>query len=163
MSNQTPKQTLTGSAADFPLPSNPDRAIEQMMDVIGRLRGVLLDEIDALEKTDMERFSGLQDRKVKMARQYQAGVIQIIGRKDEMKSASAALKRRLEEMRVEFGAVSQKNIALIDRVRRGMQSLGERIMEIARETALREQQFAYGARGHMSNGGKATMGINESV
>lgn len=145
------------------LPNDPNRAMQEMMVVIDRLRGSLEEETAALKKADTKTFLSLQDQKLDVAYDYLDGMNQLIARKDELKNASPALKNKLEEMRISFSETAQENHAALERMKNGMKRLGERIMETARESSRKQKQIIYGGNGQMQAGLKTTMGINESA
>lgn len=145
------------------LPSNPNKAMQEMMGIIDRLRHTLIEETDALKETDTQAFMALQDNKLDVARDYLDGMSQMLSRKEELKNADPSLKDRLEKMRVEFSDTAHENHAALGRMRNGMKRLGEHIMDKAREAAKKEEQLIYGSTGHMQSSLKATMGVNESA
>lgn len=148
---------------DFVLSNDPHRAIMEMMQTIDALRGVMIQETAALDKSDTEAFFGLQDQKLGIARDYQSGMSQLLARKDEIRSADPTLRTRLEAMQKNFHDTAIENRKSIERMRKGMERLGERIMRFARAAAEKETRLVYGATGQMQAGGKASMGINESA
>jgi hypothetical protein len=145
------------------LARDPNKAMQEMMTTIDSLRHSLLAETAALKDADTKQFMALQDRKLDVARDYLDGMAQLLARKDELKNADPKLKEKLEAMRLEFAETAQENHAALQRMKHGMQRLGERIMEGAREAARKEEQFVYGASGQMQSGSKATIGINASA
>lgn len=162
--NKTPIETNTvKSQPRYMLSSNPNKAMQEMMSTIDRLRSSLIEETKALKEADTKTFLSLQDHKLDVARDYLDGMSQMLARKDELKAADPALTDRLEKMRVEFSDIAHENHAALERMKNGMKRLGERIMETARDAAKREDQLIYGSTGHMQSGLKATIGINESV
>jgi hypothetical protein len=163
---QTPKPQTTAAkneARDFVLSHDPHRAILEMMQTIDALRGVMIQETAALDKSDTDGFFSLQDQKLMIARDYQSGMSQLLARKDEIRTADPTLKARLEAMQKTFHATAVENRQSIDRMRKGMERLGDRIMRFARKAAEKETRLVYGATGQMQAGGKASMGINESA
>ncbi len=150
-------------ARGFILSQDPHKAILEMMQTIDALRGVMVQETAALDTADNDRFFKLQDDKVRIARDYQSGMIQLLERKDSLRTADPTLKNRLEAMQENFHATAVENRKSIERVRKGMERLGDRIMRMARAAAEKETRLVYGASGLMQEGGKASMGINESA
>lgn len=145
------------------LSRDPNKAMQEMMFTIDRLRTSLLQETSALKDADTQSFLAMQDNKLDIARDYLEGMNQLISRKDELKNADEQLKDRLEEMRIDFGNIAHDNHAALSRMKNGMKRLGDRIMEAARETARKEKQFVYGANGHLQESTSGTIGINESA
>ncbi len=162
---QTDNKTITKApeAPRYVLSTDPNKAMQEMMLTIDRLRASLIEETAALKDADTKTFLSLQDKKLDVARDYLDGMTQMLARKDELKAADPTLRDRLEKMRIEFSDTAHENHAALERMRNGMKRLGERIMETAREAAKKEDQLIYGSNGHMQSGLKATIGINESV
>lgn len=162
---QTDNKTITKKpdAPRYVLSADPNKAMQEMMLTIDRLRASLIEETTALKDADTKTFLSLQDKKLDVARDYLDGMTQMLARKDELKAADPTLRDRLEKMRIEFSDTAHENHAALERMRNGMKRLGERIMETAREAAKKEDQLIYGANGHMQSGLKATIGINESA
>ncbi|MCI5060243.1 MAG: flagellar protein FlgN [Alphaproteobacteria bacterium] len=168
MQNQTHTPSTESTTAPpapkaLRLSRDPNKAINEMMVTIDALRNSLVEETNALNEADTQTFMSLQDNKLHIAGDYLEGMSQLLARKDELKSADPKLKKRLEEMRKDFADIAHENHAALQRMQNGMKRLGERIMEKAKEAAKKEKQIIYGASGHMKQGLKASIGVNESV
>jgi len=165
--NDSQKTSLPeGMIAERPrrrLPNDPNRAMQEMMVIIDRLRSSLVEETSALRQADTKTFLSLQDKKLNVAHDYLEGMNQLMARKDDMKKADPKLQDKLEEMRIEFSETAQENHAALERMKSGMKRLGERMMEVARESSKKQKQIIYGGNGQMQAGLKTTMGINESA
>lgn len=162
--NTLPPATDTKTETrEFILSHDPHKAILEMMQTIDALRGVMVQETAALDNTDTEKFFALQDDKLRVARDYQSGMTQLLARKDTLRHADPTLKSRLEALQKNFHATAIENRKSIERMRKGMERLGDRIMRIARAAAEKETRLVYGSTGQMQAGGKASMGINESA
>lgn len=161
----TPPATTDGKpeAREYILSNDPHKAILEMMQTIDALRNVMIQETAALDNTDTDKFFSLQDDKLRVARDYQSGMSQLLDRKESLRAADPTLKKRLEAMQQTFHATAVENRKSIERMRKGMERLGDRIMRIARQAAEKETRLVYGATGQMQAGGKASMGINESA
>lgn len=147
----------------YVLPNDPNKAMQEMMTTIDRLRLSLIEETRVLKDADTKSFLSLQDKKLDIARDYLDGMTQLLSREDELKNADPTLKDRLEKMRIEFADTAHENHAALERMKNGMKRLGERIMETAREAARKEDQIVYGASGQMQSGLKASIGVNKSA
>ena len=167
MHNNTRQQNGSNNAEQkrphVKLSRDPNKAMQEMMLTIDKLRTSLLEETSALKDADTKSFMSMQDKKLGIARDYLEGMHQLIARKDELKNADERLKDRLEEMRIDFGNIAHDNHAAINRMKHGMKRLGDRIMEAARDTARKERQFFYGPNGHLQNSTGGTIGVNESA
>jgi len=162
----TTERALNGEEAlkqDFILSKSPEKAMQEMMEKIDRLRSVYTEETDALLQTDTMKFLQLQDKKVVAAQDYQAGVAQIVARKEEMKQAVPGIREALQKKQDEFAVIAIKNIEALTRMRRTVQRLGEHLTTAAR-TAIEKKGVNYGATGSI-NRPKHTVsiGINESA
>lgn len=147
----------------FKLPRDPNKAMQEVMFTIERLRSALLEETAALKDADTKTFLSLQDNKVDIARDYLEGMSQLIARKDELKTADENIKKKLEEMRNDFANIAHENHAALSRMKNGMKRLGDRIMEAARDTARKQKQFSYSANGCLQNSTNGTIGVSESA
>lgn len=163
LKNTAPKQPQEPVRKKYVLPSNPNKAMQEMMTTIDKLRLTMVEETNVLKDADTKTFLAMQDKKIDVARDYLEGMTQLIARKEELKKADPALTQRLEKMRLQFAETVHDNHAALARMQNGMKRLGERIMETAREAARRQEQIVYGANGHMLSGSKATIGVNESA
>ncbi len=147
----------------YVLSPDSNKAMQEMMGTIDRLRLSLTEETAALKDADTPTFMALQDQKIDVARDYLDGMTQMLARKDELKEADPTLKKRLEEMGKQFSETVHDNHAALGRMKNGMKRLGDRIMETARAAAKKEEQLVYGAGGQMESGLKASIGINRSA
>lgn len=146
-----------------PLPQNPNAAMIEMMYIIDNFRTVMVRESEALESADAPAFLELQDEKLTVARQYERGMSDLLDRKDEIRAADPTLHNRLQAMQNGFHEVTLRNLEGLERMRNGTQRLHEKIMLAARDSAMNEQRFAYGASGTMQGGGRASIGVSEKV
>lgn len=163
MTTERTLNTAEAQKSNFILSKNPERAMQEMMETIDRIRSVYTEETDALLQTDTMKFLQLQDKKVAAAQDYQAGVAQIVARKDEIKKAVPGLHTALQKKQEEFAVIAVKNIEALTRMRRTVQRLGEHLTAAAR-TAIERKSVNYGATGSI-NRPKHTVsiGINESA
>ncbi len=149
-----------------PLPADPDRAMQEMMNIIDNLRGIYVKETDALTHADTDLFLKIQDEKLEAAKQYQRGIEFILDNKSDMRAAHPNLKTRLQAMQEEFAELSQRNMEAIRRMQRCTQRLGETIMNAAREESRKTRAFSYAENGAIaaSDRKSVSMGsINETA
>lgn len=147
----------------FVLSGDPNKAMQQMMDTIDSLRNLYVEENEALEAADTKRFLSLQNRKVSVARDYQAGAAQLIERKDELQHIDTVLKQQLMGKQEEFSGIVAENLKAMDRLRRGVQRLNDRIMTSAREAA-QTKNVNYSEKGKLNkNERSVSIGLSESV
>lgn len=168
MNNKTllNKNNLNNAPTDeaFILSRDPHKAMREMMATIDELRGIYESENDALSRGDTKRFIALQDSKLIVARQYQLGAEQMLARRDEMNVISDELRTSLKERQEQFSDIARDNLRALNRARKGVKRLGNRIMETARKAARTEQRVKYGSSGHLEeNDGRVSIGVNESA
>jgi hypothetical protein len=143
---------------------DPTIALQDMMQTIDALRNVYVEETMALMACDTKTFFSLQDRKIETAQKYHDGFTEVLSRKDEMLTVHPDLKKLFGRKQTEFSKVAAENLEALARMRRTSERLGRRIMEVARETVIRESS-AYGASGSMAHhrNKPITTGVNESA
>ncbi len=163
----TTDKAMTGGNAkkgDFILSSDPNRAMQEMMQAIDALRAVYVEENAALGRADGRAFMAVQEKKILVARQYQRGAAQILERKEDIaKKLDPRLRHALQKKEQEFAVVSRQNLENLDRMRRGTQRLSERIVQATRDM-VRKDTHCYGARGHLEPNERAvSVRLNESA
>lgn len=145
------------------LSGDPDKAMQQMMDTIDSLREIYVEENKALLASDTQTFLRLQKKKISAARRYQTGAEQMRGRKDELQHIDNALKQQLISKQEEFSGIMAENLKAIDRMRRGVARLNDRIMSSARESA-QKNNINYSEQGRLNkNERPVSIGLSESV
>lgn len=163
MATDKSMNTSQERARAFTLSGDPHKAMQQMMETIDQLRTVYLEENAALEQADTQKFLSLQDRKIAAARRYQAGTEQIVERKSDLQHIDNALKQQLFSKQEEFAGVIAENLRGLDRIRKGVQRLNNRIMTSAREAA-QVKNVNYSAKGKLNkNERPVSIGISESA
>jgi len=152
------------SREKFALSSDPKRAIQDMMQTIDALRNVYVAETMALAASDTPAFLGLQDQKIEAAQNYHTGISEFLTRKDEIMMVHPDLKSLIRKKQEEFSDVARENLDALDRMRRTVDRMGNRIMQAARDASTREG-VTYGKSGNMSGykNKPVTMGLNESA
>lgn len=155
----------TQRSQDYTLPANPDKAMQEMMNTIDALRSVYMEETQALEASDTNTFLDLQDRKFESARLYQRGIEEILARKDEMRGADPALKKRLEGMQADFSDLAATNMKALKRMQKTMNRLGDRVRSAAKDAVNKQRATSYGESGalHSHEGRLLSTGISETA
>lgn len=151
------------SAADFVLSRNPERAMQEMMEAIAALRAIYAEETKFLTALDTKAFVALQPRKNAAIAKYQAGIQQIIARREEFKKTKPESRVQLITMQEEFFALTSVNLKALDVLNKSVQRLGNRIMLAARK-AVQKNGVNYSKSGNMANGERiVSIGINQSA
>ncbi|MCB9982319.1 MAG: hypothetical protein H6861_01420 [Rhodospirillales bacterium] len=154
----------SGSTRKF-LSADPNKAMQEMMDVIDHMRGVYIRETDALEHMDTKGFLALQDEKIQATNIYKSGIEDILQRKNEMKSVQPNLKKQLERMQAEFAALSSQNMVALKRMQRTMERLGQTVQKAAKESVNRQRAFSYTPSGQLQHDERKgiSTGISETA
>jgi len=149
--------------ADFTLSANPDVAMQEMMDAIDNLRNVYIEETEALQNVDTMKFLQLQDKKISAARDYQAGVEQIVQRRDQFKDTPPTTREQLKQKQEEFSTLTSANLEALNRMTKTVRRLGDRVMGAARDVAQKDSPN-YGSNGNISkNKRTVSISLNESA
>ncbi len=153
--NQTPNPVLS---------AHPAEALQDMMQTLDSLRTVYEEETKALQLSDIKAFFALQNKKIAAAQNYHAGIAELVERKEEMLFVHPDMKSLFSRKHDEFSTVARDNIEALDRMRRTVDRLGNRMVRAARDSAARDS-VSYGAQGHLtgSRNKPVTMGMNESA
>jgi hypothetical protein len=146
------------------LSANPVQALQDMMKTLDNLRAVYEEETRALRLSDIKAFFALQNKKIAAAQEYHAGIAELVNRKDELLIVHPDMKSLFNRKHDEFSAVAHDNIEALDRMRRTVDRLGNRMVRAARDSAARDS-VSYSAHGHLtgSRNKPVTMGMNESA
>jgi len=147
------------------LARDPKRAMQEMMDIIDHLHGIIDDETRALESADTKTFLGLQEKKLIAAQAYHDGTTQIISRKEEFVDIRDTFKKKLENKQEAFHASTELNMKKLKSMSRGLQRMTNLLMENAREQGRKMQTLGYTASGviESAEGKKLSIGLNESA
>lgn len=158
------KQHAQETAQKSFLSQDPAKAMQEMMAIIDVLRSVYVEETAALKAADTKTFFSLQDRKIEAAQNYHAGLSETLIRKDEISKIRPQMKSMFGQKQEEFSVIAKENLEALDRMRRTADRLGKRIMQTARDTALRDS-VSYGVNGNLTayKNKPVTMGLNESA
>lgn len=152
------------NAENFALSADPKQAMQDMMQTIDALRNVYVAETAALKSSDTDTFLTLQDEKIIAAQRYHNGISDFLSRKDEILLVHPDLKSMIRRKQEEFSVVAKENLDALDRMRRTVERMGNRIMQSARDAATRDS-VSYNPNGNMSGyrNKPVTMGLNESA
>jgi len=156
----------TNNAIDtktFILSSDPERAMQQMMETIDTLRDIYVEENEKLQSSDANGFLGLQDKKIEAVRHYHDGAQQLLQRKDDLAHIDQAVKDQLTEKQEEFTGIMSENLKAIDRLRNSVGRLNDRIMSTARNEA-QKKNINYSKQGTINKNERSiSIGVSESV
>ncbi len=148
------------------LAKDTNKALDEVAMTVKNLGKIYEEEIIALEKVDNNAFLELQGKKLAAAREYQHDMGQMLARKNEIKSASPAIKNKLRKLQEDFADLSRKNMEAIERMQRCTERLGNTLRSAVIRDAQRESGYGYSENGAISN--KATRraissGLSETV
>lgn len=166
--NRSEHQNTNAPAAGLlqALPSDPNKAMQQMMDTIDQLRNVYEQETEALGNVDTKSFLALQDDKQRAAEIYKNEVEEALTRKEELRKADPALKRNLEKMQADFSELSHKNMEALKRMQKTMDRLSGTLRGAAKEAVEKQRTFSYNQNGYVQSNKKkriSTGSISETA
>jgi uncharacterized protein YbjQ (UPF0145 family) len=148
---------------EFVLSRHPEKAMQEMVQAIEALRAFYAEENAALLAADTKLFMTMQDRKIRVVKNYHAGVQQIIARRDEFTNISPVLRRHLHALHEDFTRVTDVNLKALERMTKSVQRLGARIMHAARES-VQKKSVNYGKSGNINKIERAvSIGFSESA
>lgn len=147
------------------LSNDPKKAMQEMMDTIDQMRGVYLEETDALERMDAKAFLSLQDQKLQATDTYRLAIEDILARKKEMRTVDPAMKQELARMQRDFSDLSGRNLTALKRMQKTMVRLGETIQTAAKDSINKDRAVSYGESGRLeSNEAKrVSIGVSETA
>jgi len=155
--SQYKKQKQT--AAPGALSRDPGIAVQEVMHTIEILREIYVRETNALESSDTPTFLALQDRKLEVARLYQAQIETLLTRKNELQQVNPKIKAQLSEMQKEFSDLVSQNRSALQRMQRTITRLGETLRKAAKEAVSKERTYNYGESGRVEDKGKKTVSM----
>ena len=159
------RQTLEQAQTVTVLNADPNKAMQEMMDMIDRMRGVYESETDALERFDAKGFLAVQEEKLEVTNAYRAGVEDILRRKSEMRDVDSNMKRQIEKMQRDFADLSVKNMSALKQMQKTMERLGETVQKVAKDAVNKENAFSYGDSGRLNQDEKkrVSIGVSETA
>ena len=135
------------TAGNF-LPADADRALEVLLSLLLDLKNVQLQELEALKAQDMNAFMNLQPQKVRVARDYEIGVKEIMVRADMMKKASKPLRELVMKQQEEMTIIANKAERALLNASQAVRRVNERLMKAAR-AAVKIEKVNYDNKGSM--------------
>lgn len=145
------------------LSENPNKALEETLQIIDSLQIVLEEEYQAAQSNNVRVFTILQERKIEAARRYQNAIEQIMRRKAEFETADPALKEQVKAKQAEFRALTQRNISSLELLRKSFERLSNRIMKAVQDS-VQPKNTKYSAAGHIEKSNRSvSISINESA
>jgi len=148
------------------LSGDPNTALRQMMSTIEKLQSVYKHETEVLNATDSNAFMDTQDKKISAIKEYQAGMSQLLNRREELGKADPSLKARLKDMHAKFSQQSRQNLEALARMKRCTERLGNTLRQAAISEAQQQRTYSYGQSGTISGSARnkaVSSGISETA
>lgn len=121
--------------------------VQEILSVITAFSNLLVKETEALRKADFKTVDTLQADKRVFAKQYDAKVIALVARKDELLTLDLAVREMLVKERTRFNKVLSENMHALELAQNSTKRLVNRILEVARQSIMDEQQTNYSKTG----------------
>lgn len=131
------------------LPRDPNKAIGEIIQVIGNLHDVYERETQALEASNTKAFMAVQDEKLEAARKYQLSIGEFMKRRTEMKAADPQVNIKLQVLQEKFRDLTLKNKTALEQMQRSVERLGNTLRGIAKEAVQKDRVFSYGENGQI--------------
>ncbi len=148
------------------LPKDTNAALLEMTHTIKKLGGIYVEETEALNNIDNDRFLAIQENKLTVAQEYRENMVQMLDRKDEVSKSSPAMKRNLQKIYEEFQEISRKNMESLVRMQKCTESLGNTLRSAAIRDAHKQNGYSYGDNGSISKTSRkkpVSSGLSETV
>ncbi len=138
-------------------------AVDRFIITVSQLEAVLAEETDCLKVADRNGFLKLQDRKMEVAQNYQKDIFEVKNVAKSLKEKYPNLVPYLQEKQQGLNKIISANEAALKRMEQSTRRLSERIMDVARRTAIEQNSFVYGSAGELNDKNRASMGVSESA
>lgn len=151
-------------SAQVPMPPPHEKALLNILDNMEELSTLYIQELDAIELRDMQKFSSLQPHKDRLVKDCEIRMSEISRQASLMKTISPALKERVvvaENTLRELAGKSQRACRVRAETMKRVQS---RLLEAARHIMMADQKL-YNSKGKSSVGKNKPVAtaINEAI
>jgi hypothetical protein len=125
---------------------------------------VLSHETQAVKAIDINAFTALQEKKSALFEQYQTDINALLLRKDELKTLPDPVKEKIRLWERELSVARLENMSHLERAGKSFARLRDRIVQVAKESALRTHA-RYGASGSLELNSRRTIstGVQDHV
>lgn len=158
MNQQTPPPALTAPSGTSPA------AINSIILSAENLTEIIEKETACLRVADSHGFKSLHAQKESFAHSYEAQFQKLIANKGELKALAPEDLQRLTQARKKMTDASIENFAAMERTKRSLNRLSERIMKLARNQSQHNTNL-YSSSGalYSSQGTAKSIGIGEDA
>jgi hypothetical protein len=122
--------------------------LARLENTVKALIDLLRAETIAIKAIDMRTFGKLHQSKELLLGAYQSDMQTLLGRKGDLKNLPERAKDSIRRFENDMAAVRVENLSALERAGKSFSRLRDRIVYIARETAIR-QSAQYGADGQL--------------
>ena len=144
---------------------SPEHVLTSLLGLMGSLKNIYTEEVDAMKRNDTKTFMELQPDKQALTRDYEMRVKEIQARAAAIKESDPALRQRVIEEQNELHILADRSQQAALRMAEAIRRLQERLMFAARE-AIAQEKIQYTQRGSMHGadiGKPIATAINEAI
>lgn len=155
----------TITAGNAPHATSPEYVLTSLLGLMGSLKSIYTEEIDAMKRNDTKTFMELQPDKQALTRDYEMRVKEIQARAAAIKESDPILRQKVIAEQTELEILADRSQQAALRMAEGIRRLQERLMFAARE-AIAQEKIQYTHRGslHGADIGKPiATAINEAI
>jgi hypothetical protein len=116
---------------------NLDPTLHRLESTVQAIMALLSRETAAVKAIDLTTFSTLQAAKNTLLDTYQADIKTLVAHKDHLKTLPEATKTRIRDMERDLSVARMANLSALERAGKSFTRLRDRIVAVARDTALR--------------------------
>tara|TARA_R110002124_G_scaffold64985_2_gene177251 strand:- start:62683 stop:63159 length:477 start_codon:yes stop_codon:yes gene_type:complete len=158
MNQQTPPPALPAPSGTSPA------AINGIISSAENLTEIIQQETACLRAADSNGFKDLHAQKEDFAHRYEAQFQKLIANKEELKALAPEDLARLTQARKKMTDASIENFAAMERTKKSLNRLSERIMKLVRNQSQHNTNL-YSASGalYSSQGSAQSIGIGEDA
>lgn len=126
-----------------------EQTVSAMITLLGK-------ETEAVKAIDVSTFIALQDEKSVVLDDYQSRLRTLLTHKENIKTLPDSMKQRMRDLEHSLSIARVENMARLERAGKSFERLRDRIVHIARETAIRTGA-SYGPTGLMRTSARKTI------
>ena len=126
----------------------PELRINRLDETVRALIALLHKETAAVKASDLNTFTQLQPIKSDLYDVYQTEIQALLSHKDQLKTLPSTTKERIRGFEEKLATACTESLSALERASKSFMRLRDRIMNVARETALRAGA-QYGSNGEL--------------
>jgi hypothetical protein len=155
----------TMTADTSPHNVSPEYVLTSLLGLMGSLKTIYTEELDAMARNDTKAFMDLQPDKQALSRDYEMRVKEVQARAASIKESDPVLRQKVIAAQTELEILADRSQQTALRMAEAIRRLHERLIFAARE-AIAQEKIQYTHRGSMHGaeiGKPIATAINEAI